>query len=149
MKIVKITVRNGFVPRIDDAREILMDAFFRLPRPVDPSCGKWIPSIDLYETENEMILVVEAAGITPETLAVVIDGRHLSVSGTRSLPGGEERKLFHRIEIEYGRFERLVALPSAPDPERVTARYENGFLVVKIGKKSPPSSRSISIETEE
>ncbi|MEF3168633.1 MAG: Hsp20/alpha crystallin family protein [Deltaproteobacteria bacterium] len=149
MKIVKITVTNGFVPRRDDAREIIMDAFFHLPRPVDPSCGKWIPSIDLYETENEMILVVEAAGITPETLAVVIDGRHLSVSGTRSIPGGEERKLFHRIEIEYGRFERQVALPWAPDPEHMSARYENGLLVVKIGKKSPPSSRSISIETVE
>jgi len=114
-----------------------------------PHAGSGSPPSTCTRLKNEMILVVEAAGITLETLAVVLDGRYLSVSGTRSLPGGEERKLFHRIEIEYGRFDRLVALPSTPDPERMNARYENGFLVVKIGKKSPPSSRSISIKTEE
>lgn len=149
MKIVKITVRNSFVPKRDDARQIMMDAFFSIPRPVDPSYGAWVPSIDLYESEEEMVLVVEAAGIDPETLAVVLEDRYLSASGVRCLPHVEKKRLFHRMEIEYGRFERRIALPAVPDPERMEARYENGFLVVKIGKKSPPSIQRISIETEE
>ena len=96
---------------------------------------RWQPDIDVYETEHELVVRAEIAGIAGEDLRVSIDGQELRISGIRrALERGDLRRL-HQMEVATGPFERVVAIPMAFDRERVTAHLADGFLTVSLPKR--------------
>ena len=72
----------------------------------------WEPPVDLYETGNELWILVALPGVTTDQLEVVIDGASIVVSGERPLPLGARGATILRLEIPYGRFQRRIALPA-------------------------------------
>ncbi len=93
-----------------------------------PLARDWRPQMDIYEIPGGVLLVAELAGVDPENLTVEISSDAVHLSGfRRDFPKGPDVR-FHLAEIAYGRFERVVYLPVAVDPEAATASFENGFL---------------------
>lgn len=116
----------------------------------------WLPRADVYETENDLIVRVEVAGVQKESLNVSLsaDRRILTIRGARSEQFIDEcRKIrFHQLEVYFGPFERDVLLPADPyvDADQVSATYKEGFLVVTLPKTPGTQvSRSVPIEGEE
>jgi HSP20 family protein len=97
----------------------------------------WEPPTDVIETDEEIVVVVDIAGMAGEDITVVTDGTVLKISGTRQSAGSPGRKLFHKLEIQVGPFEREIELPTRVDPSKVSAHYEKGFLQVRIRKLDP------------
>lgn len=97
----------------------------------------WEPPTDVLETEDEIIVVVDIAGMAGDDITVVTDGAVLKISGTRRSVGAPRMKQFHKLEIQVGPFEREIALPTRVDPAKVSAHYEKGFLQVRIRKLDP------------
>jgi HSP20 family protein len=103
----------------------------------------WEPPADVYETEEALHVKLELPGVCGEELQVEItgDGRHLIIRGTRrdGAAEREQRTTFHQMEIYFGPFERVIALPAQPeiDPENVQAAYRDGFLLVTLPKGRP------------
>lgn len=96
------------------------------------------PSIDVYETDDEVVVMVEIAGISGEEVSVEIDGRTLTVSGERRPRGNLPRRLYSQMEICHGPFERIVILPADVGPDEAQAKYEDGMLEIllpKVGRK--------------
>lgn len=116
----------------------------------------WLPRADVYETESEVVVRVEVAGVQKESLNVSLssDRRILTIRGTRSEQFIDERKKirYHQLEVYFGPFERDVLLPTEfqLDADQVSATYREGFLVVTL-PKTPKArvSRIIPIEAEE
>ncbi|MBN1658712.1 MAG: Hsp20/alpha crystallin family protein [Anaerolineae bacterium] len=95
----------------------------------------WRPPTDVYETDDAIVVKVEIAGMKEEELEVSLDGRRLSIRGVRRDSGAKLR--YQQMEIQYGPFETEVEVPRALDYEQIEASYENGFLMVRLGRAQP------------
>lgn len=104
------------------------------------------PHVDVYETSEAMHVLVDAAGADPASLAVVVDGNRVRVSGRRSLPPQNSVTCVHQLEIEFGDFDRVVTLPCGIDVERVSSTYRDGLLHVVLPKRGGGASIRIKVE---
>ena len=99
------------------------------------SSPHWVPPIDLYETDCDIVLEVDLGGVTAEAVHVQFSPRSVLLSGTRRARAESPVRDFHVIEIERGEFMREIEFPHPIEPgsERVT--YEDGLLVLRARKK--------------
>jgi HSP20 family protein len=92
----------------------------------------WRPSVDVYRVADGVTVVVEVPGIEEANLKLTIEHGRLRIAGNRPTvsvaPGAEPLQL----EIDYGPFERVIALPPGADADRVTARFGAGLLTVHV-----------------
>ena len=91
------------------------------------------PAVDCFSTEDpaQLVLVVELAGVDPESIEVAVEERALTISGERQRPR-VAGQVYQQAEIEYGRFERRIALERDIDAGGATAEYEAGMLRVTL-----------------
>jgi HSP20 family molecular chaperone IbpA len=110
---------------------------------------KFQPAADIYETPQALIIRMELAGLTRADISLTLHRLELVVSGRRRFPQAEPVQRFHRLEIDYGNFERRFQLPRAADEARVEAEYTNGILVIKLPWRAAVPPRHIAIREEE
>jgi HSP20 family protein len=110
---------------------------------------KFQPAADIYETPQALIIRMELAGLTRADISLTLHRLELVVSGRRRFPQAEPVQRFHRLEIDYGHFERRFQLPRAADEARVEAEYTNGILVIKLPWRAVAPPRHIAIREEE
>jgi len=92
----------------------------------------WRPPTDVFETEREIVVKVEAAGMTEDDFSITFTRDTLLISGVRAERGG--KVAFHQMEIPYGEFSTEVQIRAAIDKNRIEALYRNGFLTVTMPK---------------
>lgn len=114
-----------------------MEEVFRALIPGRPSAATgqgslWRPPIEVYETEDALIVCVEIAGMSEDHLQVVMDGNVLSIRGERPDANQRERRSYHEARIPYGAFGADVFVPFAVDSDRTAAEYHNGFLRIVL-----------------
>ena len=102
------------------------------------------PPISAYETENEFVIYLAVGGADKDSLKVIYDSGVLIIKGHRPEPEGPEDRVYHIAEIYFGPFERRIRLDAEIDVDRITSRYENGLLEVKVPKKK----RKIEIKVD-
>lgn len=96
----------------------------------------WRPPTDIYEIDDKIIVLVEIAGMTEKDFIISMDRDVLNIQGSRSLQI-EDRHAIHQMEIPFGDFALEIVFPMPLDIEKVTAAYNNGFLMVILPKASP------------
>ena len=122
------------------------DAFSRLWS--EPRTGRpWSPAVDIYETENELVLKADVPDVDLKDIDVRVENQTLTISGARNFePQNGETKGFHRIERNYGKFVRSFAVPNTFDTEKIAAAYKNGVLSVTLPKREAAKPRQIKVE---
>jgi HSP20 family protein len=105
----------------------------------------WLPAVDVWETEKELVLSFDLPGIEEEKIAVELDENMLTVSGERERMGEHSSERFYRFERRYGQFSRSVSLPAGVKDSDVQADYKNGVLEIRIPKPEEPKPRRIEI----
>ena len=110
---------------------------------------RWSPAADLVVAKKSARVIFELAGVPREGVKVLLRGNVLEVSGRRSPPQEPAGTHYHRAEIYFGDFRRLVELPWEADPNRVEAVYREGMLVVRLWRSSEPERKEIEIEGPE
>jgi HSP20 family protein len=110
------------------------------------------PPIDVVRTEEpaELRVIVDLAGVDPGDVRIVVNERALVIAGQRSRMLPDCRPSYHLLEIEYGPFERRIALPENVDPDGARATYERGLLTVVLPVVATPPRReriAITIRT--
>jgi HSP20 family molecular chaperone IbpA len=93
----------------------------------------WSPPTDLFETDTSFVVRVEIAGMRDQDFSVTIENNFLVISGNRK--DNSERRAFHQLEIRFGEFSTMVALPGPVDSDSGVVEYADGFLVVTLTKK--------------
>lgn len=99
-----------------------------------PSAMAWIPPTDVYETRNELIVVIELSGVPEDDMAVTLFSDLLVVEGRREQPPCDEMHACHQLGIKYGDFRSEIHVPAPVDSEKVSAEYKNGLLKVVLRK---------------
>jgi HSP20 family protein len=92
----------------------------------------WRPSVDVYRIADDFIVVAELPGVDESDLKVVAEHGRLRIRGTRRAAGGGAGAEPLQLEIDYGPFERVVALPAGVDTDRITAELRSGLLTVHV-----------------
>lgn len=96
--------------------------------------GSWSPAVDMYETDEALILKAELAGFSKEDVNVEIKEHALLLRGSRRRESEVDEEHYHCIEWASGAFERSFLLPAIIDPERVTASYQDGVFRLRLPK---------------
>jgi HSP20 family protein len=97
--------------------------------------GEWQPGIDIIETSEAVLILVEVPGFRSADLAVEVRGTRIILSGVKStvLPSAQRIK-FHCMERGHGRFVREIQIFSPVNTHQGTARLEDGLLTIKFPK---------------
>jgi HSP20 family molecular chaperone IbpA len=94
----------------------------------------WVPPVDLYETETELILDVNLSGVDPEQVQIHVDGERLRLRGQRPEQNEPAVLGYHIMELERGVFERTIELPVAVESASARAVSEHGLLTIRMTK---------------
>ena len=105
----------------------------------------WRQAVNVYETEREIVVVAELAGVNPEDVSVQFEPGRLLVSGRRREATPPNARIVHRMEIQSGPFAFQVPLPTQVDAEGAEATCQNGFLEVRLPKRQRPPEPVISV----
>ena len=106
------------------------------------------PQVDSYRRGEpaELRVVVELPGVDPADVRIAIEGRDLLIAGVRRRPEADCRVSYHQLEIEYGPFQRRIALTEDVDSEAATAIYERGMLSIVLPiAPAAPAPEKVSI----
>ena len=107
----------------------------------------WSPPADLVVSPNAARVLLELAGVPRERVKVVLRGRTLEITGRREPPGEAQGSHYHRAEIYFGEFRRVIELPWEVDPDSVKATYREGMLEVWLS--AVPQRTEIAVRSDE
>jgi HSP20 family protein len=122
----------------------LFDRFFEGRTP-NGGARRWIPAMDLVETEDALVLRGDLPGMNEDDVDVEIKDNVLTVSGERRSENEEKGEGYHRVERAFGSFSRSLNLPHGIDPEKVEANFDNGVLEVRIPKPAEAKPTRVQI----
>lgn len=127
--------------------ENVMERFFGAPTMREwEEAEKFIPRMNVAETENEFEVTVELPGMKPEEVKVELENGNLKVYGERKEEKEEKEKTFHRIERKYGSFYRVFALPAMVEEEKIAAKFHEGVLTVTLPKTEKVKPKQIEVK---
>jgi HSP20 family protein len=107
---------------------------------------RWIPAMDLVETDDHFVLKADLPGLTDEDVKIDVEGDVLTISGERKSEQEDKGDGYVRVERSYGAFWRSLTLPEGVDPEAVTASFDRGVLEVRIPKPEERKPRRVAIQ---
>ena len=105
----------------------------------------WVPPVDIFETENELILKADLPDVNMADLDIQFENGTLTIKGERRFDR-EAGNGYHRVERSYGAFTRSFTLPDTIDPEKVDAKFANGVLTITVAKKEVAKPRTIKVQ---
>jgi HSP20 family protein len=106
---------------------------------------RWVPAMDLAETEDHFVLRADLPGLGEDDVKVELEDGTLTISGERQAEHEDKGEGFYRVERAFGSFSRSLSLPQGIDAEGVVASFDRGVLEVRIPKPEQRKPRRIEI----
>ncbi|UEP33124.1 MULTISPECIES: Hsp20/alpha crystallin family protein [unclassified Burkholderia] len=132
----------------DRLQQQMAQLFGGFPSSIRASRFGTFPQVNIGATDDSIEIVAFAPGVDAGTLDVSIDKGLLTISGERKSPQPDtdsERRTYAQ-ERFIGMFRRVIELPETADPDKVQARYENGCLLISVGKRESSKPRAITVQ---
>lgn len=146
MDYIKIRFGDEF-DDISSRFEKTIEDMFRAVNPIFKLSERtWSPQMDIYEAPEEIIIRASIAGVERENLEVEINSKAVRIYGNRTEMPRAERGTYRLAEIQYGKFERVLFLPTPVDTEVVSSSFSNGFLQIRLAKLPAAKPHKIPIE---
>ena len=105
----------------------------------------WVPTLDAWETDDEIVYAFDLPGIPDDQISVELDDGALTVTAERDRSDTQKSDGFYRFERRFGTFTRSVGVPQGTTEGDISASYENGVLDVHVKKPEQPKPRKIEI----
>jgi len=113
-----------------------------------PQSPMKVPAVNITEEENEYLVSLAAPGLKKEDFKIDLDGNVLTISSQKEERSEEKDKKFSRKEYSYSSFGRSFTLPEEISQEKITAKYEDGVLKVRLPRNEAakkPASKQITV----
>lgn len=107
----------------------------------------WAPSVDIYETENELVLKADLPEVAEKDIDIHVENNMLTVRGERKFEQKVKEENYLRVERAYGSFSRSFSLPNTVDTEAIKAEYKSGVLTVLMPKRAESKPKQVKITT--
>ena len=124
----------------------LFNAFFDTPATGNGGAmRRWIPAMDLVETDDHFILRADLPGLTEQDVSIDLEDTVLTVSGERKVEHEDGQEGYYRVERATGSFSRSLTLPEGVDADAIEASFANGVLEIRIPKPEERKPRKVAI----
>jgi HSP20 family protein len=124
----------------------LFNTFFGdVPEANGGTFRRWIPAMDLVETDDHFVLRADLPGLGEDDVSIELEDNVLTVSGERRSEHEERNEGFHRIERAYGTFSRSLTLPEGVDADAIEASFDDGVLEVRVPKPEERKPHRVTI----
>jgi HSP20 family protein len=141
--------------RWEPAREMMtlreaMDHLFNdaFTRPLTLRDGWTAPAIDMYQTDDEIIVKASLPGVKADEVQINITGEILTLKGETKQMEEKTEKAWHMREQRWGAFERAIALPTEVVADKAKAEFENGILTITLPKAEEVKPKIINIKAK-
>lgn len=124
---------------------LFREAFSPIFGDSDLSSRTWMPPVDIFETDGEVVLKAELPGVKPDDVEVRVENNTLFLRGERRFEKEVNEENYHRVERSYGSFSRSFTLPSSIDSDKVKAEYKDGLLTLTMPKREEAKPKTIKI----
>jgi HSP20 family protein len=128
----------------DEVNRLFEDNFTR-ERSGHADLATWAPPVDIYETENELVVKAELPDFQDKDIDVRITNNTLTIRGERKFEKDVKEDNYLRIERAYGSFVRSFSLPNTVSSENIRADYRNGVLTLHMAKREESKPKQIKI----
>jgi HSP20 family protein len=141
--------------RWEPAREMMtlreaMDHLFddAFTRPLTLRDGWSAPAIDMYQTDDEIVVKASLPGVKADEVQINITGEILTLKGETKQVEEKKDKAWHMREQRWGAFERAIALPTEVVADKAKAEFENGILTITLPKAEEVKPKVINIKAK-
>ena len=111
----------------------------------DSALTTWSPAVDIYETENELVVKADLPDVAEKDIDVRVENNLLTIRGERKFEKSVSEDNYLRVERSYGAFSRSFSLPNTVNAEAIHGEYKNGVLTVTIPKREESKPRSVKV----
>jgi HSP20 family protein len=114
----------------------------------EASLTPWAPAVDIYETEQALVVKADLPDIKPEDLDIRVENNILTIRGERKFEKQVNEENYLRVERSYGSFSRSFSLANSVNAEAIQADYKNGVLTLSIPKREEAKPKQIKVHVE-
>ena len=105
----------------------------------------WAPAVDIYETENELVVKADLPDVNPQDLDIRVENNILTIRGERKFATKVNEDNYLRIERAYGSFSRSFSLANSVKSDAIKADYQNGVLTLSLPKREEAKPKQIKV----
>ena len=145
MAIIRWDPFRDMVTLREKMNRLFEDVFTGQREGKELAASTWAPAVDIFETENDLVMTAEVPGIDEKDIEIKIEDNTLILKGARKFEKETKEENYHRIERSYGSFYRAFTLPNSIDPEKIQAEHENGVLKITMPKRTELKPRKVKI----
>jgi HSP20 family protein len=114
----------------------------------EASLTPWAPAVDIYETEQELVVKADLPDLKPEELDIRVENNILTIRGERKFEKKVNENNYLRVERAYGSFSRSFSLANTVNTEAIKADYKDGVLTLSIPKREEAKPKQIKVRVE-
>jgi len=114
-------------------------------QPEESALTTWAPSVDIFETENELVFKADLPEVNEKDIDVRIENNMLTIRGERKFEQKVKEENYLRMERSYGSFTRSFSLPATVNTEAIKAEYKDGVLTVAVPKRAEAKPKQVKI----
>ena len=111
----------------------------------ESSLTAWAPSVDIYETEHELVVKADLPDVDPQDLDIRVENNVLTIRGERKFEKEVNEENYLRVERAYGAFARSFTLANTVNSDAIKADYQNGVLTLSIPKREEAKPKQIKV----
>lgn len=111
----------------------------------DSTLAAWAPAVDVYETENELVIKADLPDVSEKDLDVRVENSMLTIHGERKFEQKVKEENYLRMERSYGSFSRSFSLPNSVNTEAIKAEYKDGVLNITLPKRAESKPKQVKI----
>lgn len=132
-----------------EAMDRLFDDAFTCPLgPRDSWHGSGVPVIDMYQTDNDVVVKATLPGMKADDVQINITGDVLSIKGEMKEKNETKEKNYHIREQHWGAFERSVMLPTSIVSDKAKAEFEDGILTITLPKAEEVKPKIVNVKAK-
>jgi HSP20 family protein len=135
---------RGLASLQDQVNRLFEDNFSR-DRSGPAELATWAPLVDIYETENELVVKADLPDLQDKDIDVRVENNTLTIRGERKFEKDVNEDNYLRVERAYGSFMRSFSLPNTVNSENIRAEYRNGVLTLHMAKRAESKPKQIKI----
>lgn len=131
-----------------EAMDRLFDEAFTRPLNLFGNAGWSAPAIDMYQTDNDVVIKAALPGVKPDEVQINVTGDVLHLKGEIKQKEEVKDRTYHLREQRWGMFERTISLPTDVVADKAKAEFENGILTITLPKAEEAKPKVITVKAK-